>query len=280
MSQIQTFILIIVAIYLFITSILDIKYRFVYDYLTFFFAAVFIIIRILFAWQENDFSQLYMIIPYFVGTLIVSLVLYKFGHWGGGDLKLILALSIAIPFFPGDKDLNFFFNFLSNTLVGGLVYGIVYSVIKMVAEIKRLENVYSIKDSVMTFVTVAACVVLFFILNPLGKLLSVIAVLLPVVYLIKKAEDTIFIIDKKVSKLEPGDWILKDIKLGRGKIVTKKPTGLSKEDINLLQKTKKFKILKIRDGLPFVPSFFFGFLLTVFYGNIFLSLFQVVFTNI
>ncbi len=279
MSIVQLFILLLAGLYLLITSVLDIKNRFVYDYLTYSFGSIFLILRIILAWQENSFFQFYGIIPYFLGTLIVSFLLYKLGHWGGGDLKLLGALSIAIPFFPDSKGLSFFVNFLSNTLIAALVYGIVYSLIMMVANFNKLKNIYTKFDSVITFLTVIASVVFFVLLNPLGKILSIIILLLPVVYLIRKAEDSVFIIEKKVKNLEPGDWITEDIEISKNKKIVKKPTGISKEDIELL-KNSKYKKIKIRDGLPFVPSFFFGFLLTLFYGNLFLSFMKLVFTSI
>jgi len=114
--------------------------------------------------------------------------------------------------------------------------------------------------------------------NNLYKIFSILFLFLPVTYLAKKVENEIQTVNKKVSALEEGDWIINDIKIG-GRVIKKKPTGLSKKDIMLLQKSGK-KIIQIRDGIPFVPSFLIALIATVIYGNIIYNFVQNMITSI
>jgi len=57
------------------------------------------------------------------------------------------------------------------------------------------------------------------------------------------------------------------LKVGK-KLVKKKPTGLSKEDIKIIQ-ASRLKVIDIKDGIPFLASFFLAFLITIFIqGNL------------
>ena len=76
---------------------------------------------------------------------------------------------------------------------------------------------------------------------------------------------------KKVSvdKLTEGDWIVDDVKVGGKVICGPKDLGISKEQIIELKKLAedgKIKQVVIKEGIPFVPSFFMSFIVTYFFG--------------
>ena len=62
---------------------------------------------------------------------------------------------------------------------------------------------------------------------------------------------------KSVSagKLTEGDWLYQDVKIGRRKI---KPSweGLSEKELKILRKYRGK--IKIKQGIPFTPSFLFA----------------------
>ncbi|VVB75230.1 Uncharacterised protein [Candidatus Tiddalikarchaeum anstoanum] len=275
--MIETFLLISVAVYLIISSINDIRFRFVHDYTTYSFGVLFILLRILLIFETNDAANFLNLLFFAVPVLIVSLVLYKIGWWGGGDAKMITALAIAIPFLSTDAivpfsttglKIPFFFNFITNTLIGGLLFGLIYSFILAVKKRKEINKVLTPVDLVIVILLFGTSIVLFFF-DKLYKIFSLILFFIPISYLVRKVENIIQTVDKSVKSLEPGDWIFNDIKVG--KITVKKtPTGLSKDDIKILQKSK-LKTIKIRDGIPFVPSFLIGLILAVFYGNVLIN---------
>ena len=77
---------------------------------------------------------------------------------------------------------------------------------------------------------------------------------------------------KKISpeRLTEGDWLIEDVKVGK-KIVMEAKT-LEKEDVwklRFLEREGKFKQVLIKEGVPFVPSFLFAYLLLVFGKEIF-----------
>lgn len=265
--MIEQLIIISTIIYLLMTSINDIKHRFVHDYTSYSFGLLFFVLRILLWIETGDIFQFINIFIYVIPVLIISIILYKIGWWGGGDSKLITALAIGIPFLSTDN--LFFLNFSINTLIGGLLFGLIYSFVLALKKYKKVSKVLTKLDLTIILVLSLISVVMFFN-NVLYKLFSLLLFTLPLTYLIRKVEPVIQIIDKKVKNLEPGDWIVEDIKIGRKKVL-KKPTGLSKEDIQMLQKTK-LKYIKIKDGLPFVPSFLIGFFMTLLYGNVLLTI--------
>ncbi len=72
------------------------------------------------------------------------------------------------------------------------------------------------------------------------------------------------------EKLTEGDWIAKEIKI-QGKYITgPKDLGIEKKQINkliALYKKKKVSKVLIKEGIPFVPSFFIAYIVTLIFGN-------------
>ena len=84
---------------------------------------------------------------------------------------------------------------------------------------------------------------------------------LPYFYVYAKSVDESCMIKKiKSSKLTEGDWLVRNLKIGK-KLIKAKWDGLSKEEIKLIK--KKYKEIEIKQGIPFVPVFFFSFLIFV-----------------
>src|SRR4030042_2231394 len=64
----------------------------------------------------------------------------------------------------------------------------------------------------------------------------------------------------EVSKLTEGDWLYKDLKIGN-KTIKAKWDGLSESEIKMIK--KKFRKVKIKQGIPFVPVFLISFIVLV-----------------
>ena len=67
----------------------------------------------------------------------------------------------------------------------------------------------------------------------------------------------------KAGDLTEGDWLVGDIKLGRG-VIKKTVDGLSVNDILKLRKAGKSVLIK--EGIPFTPAFLMAFVVMVFFG--------------
>ncbi len=84
----------------------------------------------------------------------------------------------------------------------------------------------------------------------------------PYIYFFAKAIDEACMIKLvPVKKLTEGDWIYKDIKVGK-RIIKAKWEGLSKEEIILLK--KRYKKVLIRQGIPFSPVFLISYLALIY----------------
>ena len=73
------------------------------------------------------------------------------------------------------------------------------------------------------------------------------------------------------SKLTEGDWIAKDVKVDGKYITGPKDLGIEKKQIRKLielYKKRKVKNILIKEGIPFVPSFFVAYVITLIYGNL------------
>ena len=68
---------------------------------------------------------------------------------------------------------------------------------------------------------------------------------------------------KKVNanKVTEGDWLDKDIKIG-SRIIKANWEGVSKKELRLIKKNNKKVMIKY--GIPFTPSFLFGFVSLLF----------------
>jgi prepilin signal peptidase PulO-like enzyme (type II secretory pathway) len=72
------------------------------------------------------------------------------------------------------------------------------------------------------------------------------------------------------DKLTEGDWLVKQVKIGKT-IIAPPRLGLEKKQVELLQKLykqKKIDKILVRYGIPFAPAFLFSFAATLTFGNI------------
>jgi len=262
--MIQALILGIAFIYLLLTSILDIKYRLVWDYINYSFGFIFLLIRLAELIITANYPIFFGVIMASLTTLAVGYALYKTGAWGGGDVKLLTSLCIGLFFLPSDSlviqnlTFPFYANFLINTLFGGIIFGLIWSYFLFF----KTGAYKEMKTSHKAMLAVSAIFfALIFFFGMKEKVLFSLLTIFCLYYIIKIFENRITVMDKEVSRLDEGDWILKDIRIGK-KLVTKKPTGLSKEDIKVLQ-LSGLKTIKIKDGIPFLVSFFLAFIITL-----------------
>jgi prepilin signal peptidase PulO-like enzyme (type II secretory pathway) len=73
------------------------------------------------------------------------------------------------------------------------------------------------------------------------------------------------------DKLTEGDWIAKDVRYNGKYITGPKDLGIEKKQILVLQKlyrAGKIKNILIKEGIPFVPSFLLGWIMTLSLGNV------------
>lgn len=260
---------------LLLASIEDLKTREVPDYLNYFLIGAAIVIRLLwFVWEQN-LEILYWIPVAFGMFFGFSYLMYKSGQWGGGDVKIMVGISILLSAFPGES-IPFFLNFFFNILVVGAVYGIFSMGILGIIRYDSLKSYLTRIEKILPFVGLAVVGILFFLLQPIYAFFASLFVISIILFkYFKKIEKYCMERIVPVKEATEGDWLVSDIKIGKT-VIKKQGIGLTLEDLEKmrkLEKSGKLKKVKIKFGIPFVPTFFITLLVTYFIGNVLLKLF-------
>ena len=216
--------------------------------------------------------------------LIISLIMFYTGQWGGGDSKMLMALGAFIGFRLTLKD-EFLLSLFINMIIIGGFYGLVWSFGLMLRNFsqvhaawkKFLLNKDAVKIKNLLFVIISLLIVFAVIMrNNLLFLyiasVSIFTVLTFYLWIFIRSIENVSMI-KKVSpnKLTEGDWIAKEVKLKGKYLCGPKDLGISKNQIKELKKLYslgKIKTVVVKNGIPFVPSFWIAFVLTFLFGNL------------
>ncbi|MBN2567509.1 prepilin peptidase [Candidatus Woesearchaeota archaeon] len=215
--------------------------------------------------------------------LIAALVMFYAGQWGGGDSKMLMGLGAAIGL---DLALDsFLVGFFINTLFAGSLYGLVYSLV--LAARRREEfwrharSINARRDAtIVRRILFATCALLLiisvFLALPLQKLLvAIVALIVLLAYylfvFVKAVELACMYREVAPERLTEGDWIADDVVVDGAVVAGPGDLGIGKGQIARLvslKKAKKVTVVRIKEGIPFVPSFLIGFVATVLFGNI------------
>lgn len=219
----------------------------------------------------------------FVLSLIVAYGMFYLGQWGGGDSKLIMGLGTILGFniFPLFGKNNFWLLILIASIVFcGAMYGLVWSIFLAIKNrkifIKHLnlwlqKRQLTIARRIMLVILLLMMIAILTIVpNEFKILLLTFVVMLYFIFyvwlFVKVIEETCMIKEIPIGKLTEGDWILKDVYIGKKYITGPKDLGVSREQIESLKKYAakgKIKTITIKEGIPFIPAFLIAYTLTV-----------------
>jgi len=232
----------------------------------------------------------------------IAWLMFYLGQWGGGDSKMLMGLGalfgidIFSKSFVGLSIMQFLsvilqlflVVFLINALLVGALYGILWSTVLILKNRRKYIKSFkrSLKNKKVTL-TKKIILALFIILilfsavipdNLIRLMLLYLAIVIALTFYlwiaVKAVESSCMLKYVKPQQLTEGDWIAKDVKVD-GKYVTgPKDLGIEKKKIRkLIELYKKGKVKKIliKEGIPFVPSFFVAYVITLAYGNLILS---------
>lgn len=279
---------------LILASIFDLKTTEVPDFLSYSLIITGLSLRLMHSvvynnWKFFTSSLLILLLFFILGSL-----LYYSKQWGGADAKLLMALAVLIPSYPSFllkftspnlELLPFPLILITNILIIGSIYGLVWAIVLAVKHkekfLSRFKTLFKITKR-LRFLTYFLIILLIFLsflaYNATTKtiLLSLSVILFLLLYLwifIKAVEDTSMYKFLHPSELREGDQLARTL-LYKGKKITSSPYGLTKDQIALIKNSNLRSIL-IKEGVPFIPSFLIGFLLTIFLGNPLAILFMV-----
>ncbi|MBI2134484.1 prepilin peptidase [Candidatus Woesearchaeota archaeon] len=215
----------------------------------------------------------------------IAWIMFYTGQWGGGDSKILMGLGavIGIDIFSGK--IPFLADFLINALIIGALYGILWSFFLIAKNSKKfVKSFRKLNSSKRTILAKKIVLALFFVFILAGflapeaflRLISVYLALITALtfYLwlaVKAVEDSCMLKFVKPQQLTEGDWIAKDIKISGKYIAGPKDLGIEKKQIRKLMefyRKRKIKNVLIKEGVPFVPSFFVAYIITLVFGNL------------
>ncbi len=238
--------------------------------------------RILFSLYAHSWMPLVSGLLGFLAFLVIGVVMYYTGQWGGGDSKIVMGVGALIGLRPylHIPELLVFWMF---SIFVGAFYGMGYSIYLAAANKKKFLSEFREKRKKHTKKIIAAVVLslIFFaasfrfsdpvmqttmLMFPLATLL-----LIYMWVFVKSVENSAMIKSVPVEKLTEGDWIVEDIVVDGEFIWGPKKLGIEKSKIEKLKKLKekgKIERVKIKEGIPFVPTFFVSIILTYIFGSI------------
>ncbi len=280
---------IIVALFaLIVASITDLRNREVPDYVSYGLIFVAFAISIINAIIEWNYIYLVQSVMGFIIGLIVAYSMFYMGQWGGGDSKLIMGLGAILGFNILPLFNVFIFGeinlwlliLIANIVFFGAAYGLAWSIFLAIKHRKLFTKSLMLwlkkREIIITrrvmMVSVLLLIILVFTLMPEEfrlLLLAFIALFYVIFYMwlfVKVIEESCMVKDVAVGKLTEGDWIYKDVYIGKKFITGPKDLGVSREQIALLKKYAsrgKIKTVTIKEGIPFIPAFLIAFIATM-----------------
>lgn len=261
--------LVILSLALLVATYWDIRTREVPDTLSYGLIVVGLLGGLISALLQQQVSIFLTHLYGFVLGMVIGIVMFYTRQWGGGDAKLLMGIGAIIGFSFQQLDLIAFVLLL---IFCGAGYG--FAVTLYLALVKhrkvflpafkqqlRTPLVHRLRIT-LVIIGVAAIIAVFIVSIKtkllLGLLLLGLYVLMYSWIFMRVVEKQILLKEYDVGKLTEGDWIVKEVKVGRRTIVDAKNTGVTKEQIEQLKKAKIKKVL-VKEGIPFVPGFMLAF---------------------
>jgi prepilin signal peptidase PulO-like enzyme (type II secretory pathway) len=215
---------------------------------------------------------------------VIAWIMFYTGQWGGGDSKILMGMGAIIGIDFISKNFFLVHLFVNMMLIGAL-YGILWSIFsifknkkKFVKEFKKSmkgKKVRLTRRIVFILFIVLALTAVFIpdkIIKSMMLYLAVVSILTFYLWVaIKAVENVCMLKYVKPSQLTEGDWIAKDVKANGKYITGPKDLGIEKKNIRkliALYKQRKVKNILIKEGIPFVPSFFIAYVITLVFGNL------------
>ena len=240
-------------------SLEDIRIREVPDLLSFSLLGIGLILGLERSLATTSFLPFTLSVVTAALAFSIGAALYYLGQWGGGDAKLLAGVA---SFFTPSKFLAYFFY----VLVMGSVFGLLWTVWLVVKDYEVVSSKASLlKHKYVVLIVLLTGAVTTTTLFVLGKdevaalvgLATFVVLSTGALYALKKAENTLLFDNKPVSTLVPGDWLAHSVSVD-GTLIENKGQGLTEKEVSLL-KTSEFETVRVKDGLPFVPSFLLAY---------------------
>ena len=255
-------------VYLIFAVVQDLKTREIANWISFSLIVFALGFRFFYSlFEKGEFSFFYQGLIG-LGIFFVLGNLFYYGKiFAGGDAKLMIALGTILPLYPNViLNIQAFFNFLLIFLFTGFIYILIASTILGIKNFSAFKKEFSkqIKKNKKFIFIILSLNAIFFILglfNILFLFFGLIFSFTYFLYLYSKTIDEVCMVRQILAKhLREGDWLYSDLKIGKN-IIKASWDGLNEKDIKEIR--KKFKSVKIRQGIPFSPNFLISFIIFI-----------------
>jgi Flp pilus assembly protein protease CpaA len=253
-------------IWIIAASVNDLRKREVANWINFSLIAFGLSYRALYsAFNDNYSFFVYGVVGFGVFFLLANLFYYG-KVFAGGDAKLLMGIGVLLPFEAMVDYLSISLSYVFLLFLCGAVYSAIFSIYLVNKNLRRFKiefkkRIYSEKWNLYI---IGLLGLLFFLLFDNWKyaLYGYIFVLsMAILYLYLKSLDSCMIKLISPQDLTEGDWIEQEVTVA-GKFIGKNVHGLSYDEIKLLRKHNRRVLIK--EGIPFVPSFLFSFIIMVY----------------
>lgn len=261
-------------IWLVFASIVDIKKREVPDWISFSLIGIGLGIRLIYSVIFNDYKILLFGLMGLISCFLFGSLMYYTRQWGGGDAKLLSGLGAMFGDYKTNLlgyDIPFLITLIVNIFIAGAFYSILFSIYLALKNKQKFLNEWMKKKHyeyfiiiLIFFISITFTIIKFDGLYLIFILifLLLITLLASSVFFIRVVERSCLINKINVNNLVEGDWLLNHVKIKNRVICKARMIGLTNEDIINLKKNK-IKFVIIREGIPFVPAFLIGFIISV-----------------
>lgn len=274
---------VVAGIGLLVASVCDLRSREVPDWLSYSLIAAGLGTHTIRALALGDAALLVAGLAGAAVSWLLALAMFYGGQWGGGDAKLLIGMGAlyGLPLWP----INFpeLATFLVNGLLVGALYGLAWTLAlaarswrPFAREFARLARLPVYRKARMTarIVIAAGLLITLAIGGPLRFIPALMAgAVFLIVYMwiaVRSIEQTAMQKWLPVSKLTEGDWVVNEVVVDGKYVCGPKDLGLSLEQIAALKRLRgkrKVSRVLIKEGIPFVPTFFLAFLATELLGS-------------
>jgi len=206
----------------------------------------------------------------FIIFFILGNLFYYSRLFAGGDTKLLMALGVILPLsYSWVVNIKIFGYFHLLFLIGGSIYALIYSFCLVFTNSKRFNQEFKKQWKFYKKIFFIALIFAFvwtliaFFISKIGfVLIGLVILLFPILFIFAKAiEESCMIRKVSPHKVTEGDWLYKDI-LIKGKKIKSDWQGVSKKELKMIRTHNKEVFIKY--GIPFTPSFLFGFVCLLF----------------
>jgi Flp pilus assembly protein protease CpaA len=263
------FLFLLGLIWIIFASIQDIRTREVANWISFSLIIFALGFRFFYSLFTNSFSFFYQGLIGLAIFFVLGNTLYYAKMFAGGDAKLMIALGPILGFSQNfSLNLKIYALFIFLFLFSGAVYGFIMTLILSFRDFHNFKKGFAVnfgKSKKLAYLIMGFGIFLMILgfITDLFFILGILVFLFPYFYLYAKTVDNVCMVKNvKVKDLTEGDWLYQEIKIGKT-IIKPKWEGLNKEEIKKIR--KKYKSVKIKQGIAFVPVFLVAFLILFYF---------------